>query len=80
MMAGEFYRTDNLRQKLIAEGFAPRNNSHPELALSAFQAYGKDFARAFEGVFFIVVYDSTHQRIVMTNDRFGLYPHYYNTQ
>ncbi len=79
-MTGELYRTADLWQQLDVDGFYPRNTSGPELALTAFQAYGSEFAKVLEGAFFIVVYDRLRRRLVLTNDRFGLYPHFYAQQ
>ena len=73
-MSGEFYNAGLLRQEL---GAAP-GQPDAELALRAFQAYGTTFAARLDGAFFIAIYDCTQQRLLLTNDRFGLYPHYYS--
>jgi asparagine synthase (glutamine-hydrolysing) len=76
-MCGELYQTADLVQKLKRDTTAFRF-THPELALAAYQEYGLDFARHLNGAFFVVIYDPARQRIVLANDRFGLYPHYYH--
>ncbi|MBN8620629.1 MAG: hypothetical protein J0L63_17075 [Anaerolineae bacterium] len=76
-MAGEFYRTSELRQALEGRGYVSRDQSDPELALQAFCAYGEEFARHLQGAFVIAVYDVKQQRLTITNDRYGLYPLYY---
>ena len=78
LLCGEFYKTDALRRRLEGTDHSPRNASHPELALAAFQAWGADCARHLEGPFFIAVYELAEQRLTLLNDRFGLYPHYYS--
>lgn len=70
-MAGELYRTKELRKQLDA-----LNASHAELALLAYQAFGADFASKLEGAFIIAVYNREQKRLVLTNDRFGQYPTY----
>jgi asparagine synthase (glutamine-hydrolysing) len=79
-LAGEFYNTVELRRQLKAEQVALRDQTDAELALCLFQRYGPDFVHKLDGAFFIVVYDRPHRSIVLVNDRFGLYPHYYYYQ
>ena len=76
-MCGEFYRTGTLRKNLEQIGVYPRDQSDPELALATFQAFGSDFATKLEGAFQISVYDRVKRQLIMANDRYGLYPHYY---
>jgi asparagine synthase (glutamine-hydrolysing) len=80
LMSGELYETPALQRQLEAAGYAPRDASHPELALCAFLAYGTDFAAKLNGAFFIAVYDAVQRRLLLTNDRYGLYPHYYHDE
>jgi asparagine synthase (glutamine-hydrolysing) len=77
-MTGELHETAALQRQLAAN--PPRNESHPELALAAFQAYGTDFASKLNGAFFIAIYDVINRRLLLINDRYGLYPHYYYRQ
>ncbi len=52
--------------------------SDPEhVALAAYLARGPSFARALNGQFTAVVIDQARARLVLTNDRFGLYHHYF---
>lgn len=74
-LSGEFYKTVELRKALSI----PQPVDDAELALAAFEAWDTGCAQRLEGAFFIVVYDRARQRIVLMNDRFGLYPHYYST-
>jgi asparagine synthase (glutamine-hydrolysing) len=77
-LCGELYRAQKLSQHLISQGAQPRNTSHPELILCAYQVYGPDFARHLEGAFFSAIFDRAKNRLILANDRFGLYPHYYS--
>lgn len=81
-MSGELYETAALRRRLEASGNAPapRSNIAPELALAAYQSFGPSFAKELNGAFFIAIYDRTQNQLILTNDRFGLYPHYYYLQ
>jgi asparagine synthase (glutamine-hydrolysing) len=47
------------------------------LVLHAYQHFGQFFAAELEGTFFIAIYDTAARQLILTNDRFGLYPHYY---
>ncbi len=60
--------------------FAPtaKNYSELEIIAAVYQKYGPDFARHLNGAFFIAIYDISQKKIVLANDRFGLYPHYYH--
>ncbi len=79
MMSGEFHHKDDLRKKLCDSGIVPNPDTmiDPELALSAYKAFGIDFAKVLEGAFIIAIYDSVEHRLIITNDRFGLYPTFY---
>ena len=46
------------------------------VALAAYLAHGPTFARELNGQFTAAVIDQTRARLVLTNDRFGLYHHY----
>ncbi len=71
-MCGELYDRTALRHRLRASDTL----SDSELALAAYEQYGILFAAELNGAFFIAVYDQRQQRLVLANDRFGLYPHY----
>lgn len=64
VMAGEFYED----RTIVA---APE-----QLALQRYEADGPAFARNLEGAFVIALWDARRRRLLLTNDRFGLYPTY----
>ncbi|MDL1884307.1 asparagine synthetase B [Anaerolineae bacterium CFX8] len=72
-MSGELYNAADLRRSL---GGQPADTDIL-LALHAFEQYGADFVKALDGAFFITIYDTAASRLILANDRFGLYPHYY---
>lgn len=76
-MTGELYRTNALQARLKSANIIPRNISHAELALCAFEAFGADFAKDLDGAFVIVIYDRAKHSLILVNDRLGLYPTYY---
>lgn len=68
VMAGEIYEHDLS---------IPPAASQEEIALAAYQEQGDDFARHLNGAFVIAVWDVRRQSLLIANDRFGLYPHYF---
>lgn len=70
VIAGEFYRD-------AAAGREPAP-SDEQVALDLYQAHGPQFAKHLNGQFVIAVWDATARRLVITNDRHGLYPLYYS--
>jgi len=70
IMAGEFYDVDERAGVITAQ-------SDEGVALALYERWGSDFAAKLNGVFIIAIWDKTHDRLLITNDRFGLYPHYY---
>jgi len=68
-MAGEFYNRDAL-------SLHDPSLTDEQIALDLYQRAGDDFARRLNGAFVIAVWDIPRRRIVIANDRFGLYPTY----
>jgi asparagine synthase (glutamine-hydrolysing) len=73
VMAGEFYYQDSLRKDIVSKAM-----SDEQIALAMYEQYGEDFACHLRGIFIIAVWDAEQQRVIVTNDRFGLYPLYYS--
>lgn len=70
---GELYNSAELARELAVS----RDSSPEALALAAFDKWDTACAGRLEGPFFMAVCDRLRQRLVLCNDRFGLYPHYY---
>jgi asparagine synthase (glutamine-hydrolysing) len=75
-ISGEFLDPQGLAQRLKAASYTPSSASHAELALGAYRIFGERFAAELNGAFFIALYDRARHKLVLANDRFGLYPHY----
>lgn len=71
VMAGEFYRSDHSSDRWQGE-------RHEEQALSLYEKLGEAFASRLAGAFSIAIWDSPRQKLILANDRFGLYPVYYS--
>jgi asparagine synthase (glutamine-hydrolysing) len=52
--------------------------SDEHLALRYFELYGDQFASRLSGAFVIAIWNRARNQVIVTNDRFGLYPLYYS--
>lgn len=77
-LSGELYQTAALRSLLKLPAAAASPLADADLALRAYQEFGPAFASRLNGAFFIVIYDEAQHQLVLANDRYGLYPHYYH--
>jgi asparagine synthase (glutamine-hydrolysing) len=70
VMAGEFFGTG---------GFEPTEPglSDEKIALHMYESMGDQFVSKLRGAFILAIWDGVKQRLVIANDRFGLYPLYY---
>jgi asparagine synthase (glutamine-hydrolysing) len=77
-MAGEFYKKEQIHQYLDKQGIQLQDASDEELALHLYQEKGKNFVKDLEGIFIIAIWDRRKGKLLLLNDRFGLYPCYYS--
>jgi asparagine synthase (glutamine-hydrolysing) len=73
-LSGELYGTTELRRNLKAKGHRFRDDSDLELVLRLYQEMGERFVYELEGVFVLVIWDRSRHKVIISNDRFGLYP------
>jgi asparagine synthase (glutamine-hydrolysing) len=69
VMAGELYNRDALGSSA--------SETAEQIALALYERQGEQFACHLNGAFIIGVYDKGRNRLVLTNDRFGLYQLFY---
>ncbi len=79
---GEIYNNKDVKQKLIADGFAAdsdfRGSSDTEVLLEAIEYYGaKEALSMCKGMFGIAVYDTKEGTVTLARDRVGEKPLYY---
>jgi asparagine synthase (glutamine-hydrolysing) len=77
MMEGEFYDAGDLRREMQQRGHHLKSGSDVELALCLYEQFGDDFASRVKGAFTIAIWDQKQRKLLLTNDRLGLYPLYY---
>jgi asparagine synthase (glutamine-hydrolysing) len=70
VMAGEFSRT-NVFERGQADW------SDEELALHLYETMGEGFVSRLNGAFILAIWDDVKQKLIIANDRFGLYPLYF---
>ena len=77
---GEIYNFGDLRPELENLGAKFRTNSDTEVILEAYQAYGLDCVKKFEGMFAYGLFDHKRQILTLARDRFGKKPLFYTLQ
>ena len=70
VMAGEFYNRDAL-------GESEPTESDERFALALYEKWGDPFVNRLNGAFIIAIWDKARRRLLIANDRFGLYPLFY---
>ena len=76
-LTGEFYVQHERRAMLMREGRLAADADDAALALAVYQRDGAAGLAELNGAFTVVVWDAHRHELVVVNDRFGLYPHYY---
>ncbi len=75
---GEIYNYRSLVSELEAAGHIFRSRSDSEAILHAYEQWGDDCVRRFEGMFAFALWDERRQRLFAARDRFGIKPFYYH--
>jgi asparagine synthase (glutamine-hydrolysing) len=73
---GEVYNFNEIRQEL-EENHEFRTASDTEVIIHAYEEYGLDCVKRFNGPFAFVIWDSREKRVFMARDRLGQKPLYY---
>ena len=73
---GEIYNYRELRRELEQGGAVFRTDGDTEVILAAWQKWGPDCLRRFDGMFAFALYDCTARRLFLARDRFGVKPLY----
>jgi asparagine synthase (glutamine-hydrolysing) len=77
VMEGELYETQSLKKAFITEGHRLTVGNDADLLLHLYEEYGEAFLNNLHGVFTLAIWDAQAQKLLVANDRFGLWPVYY---
>ena len=75
---GEVYNYRELREELIALGFAFRTRSDSEVVLLSYQAWGADCVKRLRGMFAFGIWDRARQTMFLARDHVGVKPMFYS--
>lgn len=72
---GEIYNNPELRQNMRDTIFSSQSDCEPPLHL--YLKYGLDYVDHLRGMYALAIWDSAHERLVLSRDPFGIKPLYY---
>ncbi|MBN1980934.1 MAG: asparagine synthase (glutamine-hydrolyzing) [Chitinivibrionales bacterium] len=73
---GEIYNYIELRTELKAHGMSFVTNSDTEVILKAYELWGTDAVKRFNGQFAFLLWDRKERRLIVVRDRYGVRPLY----
>jgi asparagine synthase (glutamine-hydrolysing) len=75
---GEIYNFKELKQELENKGHVFSTKTDTEVIVHAYEEFGDDFPRHFNGMFAFVLHDSNRNLLFMARDHIGIKPLYYS--
>jgi asparagine synthase (glutamine-hydrolysing) len=74
---GEIYNFNDLRENLEKNGHKFYTQSDTEVIVHAYEEWGEDCVRRFNGMFAFAIWDRNKKQVFLARDRFGIKPLYY---
>jgi len=75
---GEIYNFLELKNQLISKGHTFKSTSDTEVILAAYEQWGTESFKLFNGMFAFALYDSEKQEVFLVRDSAGIKPLYYH--
>ena len=75
---GEIFNYLELRDELMLAGYTFRTLSDTEVVLRAYQHWGEDCVKKFNGMWAFGIYDRDEEKLFCSRDRFGVKPFNYS--
>lgn len=77
---GEIYNHPQLRVELEQKGYVYQTHSDTETIIYAYQEWGMKFLDHLEGMFAIILFDTTKNELFLIRDRMGIKPLYFSLE
>lgn len=74
---GEIYNFIELTKELKEKGHIFKTRSDTEVILHAYEEWGQDCVRKFNGIFALALWDERRKRLMLARDHLGVKPLYY---
>jgi asparagine synthase (glutamine-hydrolysing) len=74
---GEIYNYLEIREELQKKGYDFKTNTDTEVILAAYQEWGEDCVKRFNGMWAFVIWDKKKKKLFVSRDRFGIKPLFY---
>jgi asparagine synthase (glutamine-hydrolysing) len=74
---GEIYNYEEIRRELKAKGFQFRSSGDTEVILRAYEVWGKECLKKFNGMFAFAIFDTVTGELFAARDQIGIKPFYY---
>jgi asparagine synthase (glutamine-hydrolysing) len=78
VMEGEIFGYQDLKKLLIERGHIFHYDNDPEFVLHLYEEFGEDTAIKLNGIFIAALYYKRENKLVIINNRLGLYPLYHS--
>ncbi|MAF80326.1 asparagine synthase (glutamine-hydrolyzing) [bacterium] len=75
---GEIYNFQSLRKELERRGHTFRSKSDTEVIIHAYEEYGAECVKKFNGMFAFVIWDEKKKTLFAARDQLGIKPLYYS--